>query len=103
VLTMVRGRGKGISAARLDGAPVTIRSRQGGERLQTQAQGPRRTVKNLLQEAGIPPWQRERLPFIYCGDALACVPGVGVDAAFAAAGGEPSIRASWREAAPPQA
>ncbi|HYH43041.1 MAG TPA: tRNA lysidine(34) synthetase TilS, partial [Burkholderiales bacterium] len=74
VLTMVRGHGKGISAARLDGAPVTIRTRQGGERLQTQAKGPRRTVKNLLQEAGIPPWQRERLPFIYCGEALACVP-----------------------------
>ena len=102
VLTMVRGRGEGISAARLDGAPVTIRSRQGGERLQTRAKGPRRTVKNLLQEAGIPPWQRERLPFIYCGEALACVPGVGVDAGFAAAGREPSIRASWRAEERPQ-
>jgi tRNA(Ile)-lysidine synthase len=88
-----------MSAARLERAEVTIRSRQGGERLQTHARGPRRTVKNLLQEAGIPPWQRERVPFIYCGDALAAVPGVAIDVSFAATGGEPSIRPSWRDAA----
>jgi tRNA(Ile)-lysidine synthase len=99
VLSMVRGRGDGMSAARLERAEVTIRSRQGGERLQTHARGPRRTVKNLLQEAGIPPWQRERVPFIYCGDALAAVPGVAIDVSFAATGGEPSIRPSWRDAA----
>ena len=99
VLSMVRGRGDGMSAARLERAQVTIRSRQGGEKLQTHARGPRRTVKNLLQEAGIPPWQRERVPFIYCGDALAAVPGVAIDVSFAATGGEPSIRPSWRDAA----
>jgi len=53
-------------------------------------------VKNLLQEARIPPWERERLPFIYCGDALACIPGVAIDCRFTAADGEPSIRPSWR-------
>jgi tRNA(Ile)-lysidine synthase len=102
VLSMVRGRGEGISAARLKRAEVTIRSRQGGEKLQIHARGPRRTVKNLLQEAGIPPWQRERVPFIYCGDALAAVPGVAIDVSFAATGGEPSIRPAWRDAASPR-
>jgi tRNA(Ile)-lysidine synthase len=97
VLTMARARGDGLSASRLRQSDVTIRARQGGERLQPQPGRPRRTVKNLLQEAGIPPWMRERLPFIYCGDRLACVPGVGVDCAFRAATGEPSIRAQWRE------
>ena len=97
VLTMTHGCGAGLSAAKLQRAAVTIRRRRGGECLQPDPRRPRRTVKNLLQEAGIPPWQRERLPFIYCGDTLACVPGAGVDYRFRAGSGEPSIAASWRE------
>ena len=97
VLIMARGRGAGMSAHRLGNALVTIRRRQGGERLQPDAKRPRRTVKNLLQEAGIPAWQRERLPFIYCGEELACVPGVGVDCRFRAERGELSVVPSWRE------
>lgn len=97
ILSMARRQGAGMSAARLERASVTIRLRQGGERLQLEAGRPRRTVKNLLQEAGIPPWQRDRLPFIYCGDDLACVPGIGVDCRFGAKRGEPSILPSWHE------
>lgn len=95
VLAMVPGRGNGISAAKLRGAEVTIRGRTSGERLQIRNGGPRRTVKNLLQEARITPWDRERLPFIYCGDALACIPGVAIDWRFMAAGSEASIKPSW--------
>jgi tRNA(Ile)-lysidine synthase len=96
VLTMSSARGAGMSAARLAGAPVTIRRRSGGERLQLAGNRPRRTLKNLLQEARVPPWQRERLPLIFCGDALACVPGIGVDWRFQADLKEPAIVASWR-------
>jgi tRNA(Ile)-lysidine synthase len=102
VLTMARGRGKGLSAARLADAAVTIRRRRGGERLKLEDKRPRRTVKNLLQEAGVPPWQRERLPFIYCGDELACVPGIGVDCRFQARGGEASILPRWRDSTLPR-
>lgn len=97
VLTMTRRRGTGLSVARLGTQPVTIRARQGGERLQPDANRPRRTVKNLLQEARMPPWQRERLPFIYCGETLACIPGVAVDYRFQAQRGEASILPVWRE------
>ena len=100
VLTMAPALGAGMSVVRLGSGPVTIRSRRGGERLQPDAKRPRRTVKNLLQEAGIPAWQCERLPFIYCGDDLVCVPGIGVDCAFRARRGEPSILPAWREAPP---
>lgn len=95
VMTMIRGKGEGLSLARLQGAPVTIRSRRGGERLQPDANRPRRTVKNLLQEAGLPPWERERVPFIYCGDALVCVPGVAIDWRFRAREGEVSVAPQW--------
>jgi tRNA(Ile)-lysidine synthase len=86
-----------MSVQRLQSADVTICRRRGGERLQPDEKRPRRTVKNLLQEARIPPWQRDRLPFIYCGDVLACVPGLGVDWRFRARPGEASVLPSWRE------
>jgi tRNA(Ile)-lysidine synthase len=96
LLTMAPGMGRGMRARQLRTAPVTIRPREGGERLQCHANRPRRTLKNLLQEARIPPWERERIPFIYCGDLLVCVPGVGVDHRFQAAAGEAAIAPMWR-------
>lgn len=99
VLTMTRARGEGMSAASLATGPVTIRRRSGGERLQLAGNRPRRTLKNLLQEARVVPWQRERLPLIFCGDALVCVPGIGVDWHFQAGLKEPSVVASWFPAA----
>jgi tRNA(Ile)-lysidine synthase len=95
-LTMRRTTGSGLSAARLGSGPVTVRVRAGGERLQPACGRPRRTVKNLLQEAGLAPWERERLPYIYCGEKLVCVPGVAIDCQFQARGDEPAIVPLWR-------
>lgn len=51
---------------------VYLALRNGGERLQT-AQGSR-SVKKLLQERGIPPWQREHIPLLYVnGRCLAII------------------------------
>lgn len=55
--------------------PLRVGLRQGGESMHLAGRG-RRDVKRLLQEAGIPPWQRERLPLVWCGDALVAVLGV---------------------------
>ena len=74
--------------------------RRGGERLRPDARGPRRTLKNLLQEHGVPQWARKSLPLIYVDGVLACVPGVAIDAAFRAATGEPAIRPEWRPIRP---
>jgi tRNA(Ile)-lysidine synthase len=90
-------RGRGIDAARLERGRVTLRARAGGERLQLDARRPRRTLKNLFQEAGIPPWRRERLPLLYCGDELVWVPGLGVAAGWQAARGAPGVVPEWRE------
>jgi len=96
VLAMNRGRGSGVSAARLRGRPVTIRVRSGGERLQPDARRPRRSLKNLLQEARVPPWRRERLPLIFCGDELVWAAGIGVDCAYSSARDEPALRPEWK-------
>jgi tRNA(Ile)-lysidine synthase len=89
-----KARGKGIA---LEHQPLSVRLRSGGERLQPDPKRPRRTLKNLFQEAGIPPWERERLPLLYRGDDLVWVPGLGVDARFHAAPGAQGLIPEWRK------
>jgi tRNA(Ile)-lysidine synthase len=74
-------RGEGIAAPHLKKA-FQVRLRSGGERLQLHPRRPRRTLKNLFQEAGVPPRARERLPLLYCGRELVWAPGLGVDVRF---------------------
>lgn len=80
-----RRRGAGIDPKWLKDGSLQVRLRSGGERLQPDARRPRRTLKNLFQEAGVPPWQRKKLPLLYRGDELVWVPGLGVDSRYAAA------------------
>lgn len=91
-------QGQGISRARLEQAQVTLRLRQGGERLQPDCKRPRRSLKNLFQEAGIPPWMRQTLPLLYSGENLAAGLGIGIDCAFQACPGEPGIMLEWKPA-----
>ena len=86
-------RGKGIDARH---RPLQVRLRSGGERFQPDARRPRRTLKNLYQEAGVPPWERERLPLLYSGEQLVWVPGVGVDAAYQAPPDGSGVLPQWR-------
>jgi len=97
VLRMQRRRGTGIDLHKLSAQPVTLRPRLGGETLQPHAGRPRRPVKDLLQMCAVPPWQRERLPFLWSGERLVWVAGLGVDCAFHAAAGEPGVLPCWRD------
>ncbi len=94
-LAFVRASGAGIDAFKLDGAPVRICSRRGGERFQLAPDRPRRALKSILQEAGVAPWERCGLPLVYCGSELAAVGGIGIDAAFSAAPGHPGVVIDW--------
>jgi tRNA(Ile)-lysidine synthase len=71
-------------------------ARRGGERLKLAGGAHTRTLKNLLQEAAVPEWQRERLPLLYRGERLAWVPGIGVAAELACAPGRPGLVPHWR-------
>jgi tRNA(Ile)-lysidine synthase len=90
-----RARGKGISAVKLARGAVSVRLRRGGERLRPDCRRPMRTLKNLLQESGVPPWQRERLPLLYCDSELVFVPYLGVTCGCQAAPGEAGLVATW--------
>jgi tRNA(Ile)-lysidine synthase len=61
--------GRGFAAGRVS-LPLAVRPRSGGERIQLAAAAPRRPLKDLLREGGIPPWVRERLPVLWDGDRV---------------------------------
>ncbi len=71
-LALVPGAPVGLDPA-LVAAGCEVRFRSGGESLAPAAGRPTRRLKQLLQEAGIVPWMRSRLPLIYCGGELVAV------------------------------
>ncbi|HQT25260.1 MAG TPA: tRNA lysidine(34) synthetase TilS [Burkholderiales bacterium] len=74
---------------------VNVRGRQGGEHLRTHAHRPTKRLKHLFQEKGIPPWQRDRMPLLYCGDHLVWVPGLGMDPDYRSDPGKSGLVPSW--------
>lgn len=63
--------------AALESNTIEIRPRVGGERLKIKANTPSKTLKNLYQEAGVPPWQRQ-IPLLFINQELIAVEGLGV-------------------------
>ena len=78
---------------------LRIANRDGGERFKPDALRPTRTLKYLLQEVNMPPWQRMYMPLIYWEDKLACVPGVGVACGLQAQPDEPGLEIIWQDSA----
>jgi tRNA(Ile)-lysidine synthase len=101
VLAFEHAQGVGLAAVKLERAQVTLRPRRGGERIRLAANRPTHAVKKLLQEARMPPWERENLPLIWSDDELAAVPGIGIALGFQAAPGEAGWRVEWRPGGTP--
>ncbi len=60
-----------------DSRPLVVMSRQGGEKIKLNARMHTQSVKSLLQQMGQPPWERSRLPFVWCNDELIGIVGIG--------------------------
>jgi len=88
--------GEGLAAAMLQSVAACVRLRSGGERIQPDCRRPRRLLKKILQECGVPAWERPSLPVLWVDDKVAWVAGVGVDCRCQAAAGEPGWLISWR-------
>ena len=69
-------QGAGLRPSLMLAGQVFLRLRQGGEHLQIQAKRPRRSLRNLLQENAVPPWERTQLPLLWCGGELAWCGGL---------------------------
>ncbi|SFP79837.1 tRNA(Ile)-lysidine synthase [Nitrosomonas cryotolerans] len=86
---------QGINIQKLMSQPVTIRPRLGGERFYPDCKRPRRSLKNLLQEARMPPWKRKTLPLLFCEEHLVWVPEIGIDCNFQVKPGESGLVPVW--------
>lgn len=73
--------------------PLQVRFRRGGERIKPANDAHTRELRDLLQRAGVPPWQRARIPLVFRGDELLAVADLWSSeagrACFARAGAQP--------------
>ncbi|SMF94672.1 tRNA(Ile)-lysidine synthase [Methylomagnum ishizawai] len=90
--------GPGIAPGLWRTAAITVRYRQGGETCRPLGRTGSRDLKKLFQEAGIPPWVRERTPLVYVDGRLVAVGGRWICQAFA---GDPAGRNIMIEWFPP--
>lgn len=75
---------------------VHVAFRAGGERLCVRAGAGHRPLKKVLQELGIPPWLRARLPLLHVNGQLLAVADTVLDAESAARlTGRPCVRLRW--------
>jgi len=88
---MERAAGAGLREDVLAAGNVTLGVRAGGEHMRLHAGGPRRSLKNLLQEHAIPPWQRARMPLMWCDGRLVWAAGIGFEAELCAGPGEAGV------------
>ncbi|MDZ4152582.1 tRNA lysidine(34) synthetase TilS, partial [Methylicorpusculum sp.] len=63
----------GISVDQWLAAKITVSFRRGGETISLPGRKGRHSLKNLFQEAAIPPWERPIIPLIYLDGQLAAV------------------------------
>ncbi len=91
-----------LSARRVQGdglrlqTQLEVRFRRGGERCHPPGSTHSRPLKKLLQERGMPPWLRERVPLIYLNGQLAAVGDLWVCQHFSADAGEAGLSLSWQ-------
>lgn len=88
--------GQGLSLNKLQQSVVTIRSKAGSESILVSALRPRQSLRNLLPQQNIPPWQRELLPLLFCDNELIYVPTVATSSGYAAQAGEEGVLVRWQ-------
>ncbi|HLF98556.1 MAG TPA: tRNA lysidine(34) synthetase TilS [Methylococcaceae bacterium] len=77
-----REKGAGIAPEFWRPEAIEVRYRQGGERCRLPGRAGTHELKKLLQEGGLPPWERERLPLVYINGELAAVGDLWVCGVF---------------------
>lgn len=82
----------GIPVEHWHNAKVTVSFRSGGETIALPGRKGHHDLKKLYQEAGIPPWERPRIPLIYLDDQLAAVGELWISAEFYCDTGETCLR-----------
>ena len=78
-------------------AGLCVRFREGGEEIKLIGQTHTKKLKKLLQEEGVVPWMRDRLPLIYAGGELVAVADLWIAEGAAS---EPGPAVHWLDRPP---
>lgn len=78
--------------------PLTVRMRRGGERIKPAGDAHTRELRDLLQRAAIPPWQRARMPLIFSESDLLAVGDTWISDRGRALFEAHSVRLVWQRA-----
>ncbi len=79
-----------------DGENWTLRMRQEGDAIELSARSGRVTVKNIFQQAAVPPWQRERWPILTSGSTVVAIVGIATASAYKVFAGEWGVAIEWQ-------
>lgn len=93
-LQVALSTGHGLDAA-LRGQRISVRFRRGGENCKPVGRGHHHDLRKLFQEAGVLPWQRERIPLLYVDGELAAVVGFWVCEPYQAKAQTPGLVVEW--------
>jgi tRNA(Ile)-lysidine synthase len=93
VLRLAPGAPRGLSG-KIVARGLCVRTRVGGEEIKLAGQTHTKKLKKLLQEKGVVPWMRERLPLVYAGEELVAVADLWIAADAAS---EPGTAVCWDE------
>jgi tRNA(Ile)-lysidine synthase len=93
-LTLRPAIGVGLSRDRLP-ADLRIAARVAGERFRPAGAAHHRPLRKWLQERGVLPWLRQRIPLVIAGGEIAAVADFAYGAAFRAGPDEPSWVVAW--------
>ncbi len=82
ILRVRQSDGAGLNLPSLNKARISVRFRQGGERIKPHGQVITHDLKKLFQNKAVPPWLRNRIPLIFAEDELVAVVGYWLADAF---------------------
>lgn len=94
------GVGEGVGLDLQRGYQLAFR--RGGEVVRGAGWGHSKSLKQYLQEQGIPPWWRARIPLLICDNQLAAVADYCVCEGFANAPDSPAGKLYWHTGSPAQ-
>ncbi len=87
--------GRGLSV-RKTGETLQIRYRRGGESCRLTGR-PNKLLKKILHEQQVETWLRSRIPLLFSGEELVCIPGIGIAEAYQAEEGEQGWHIQWEQ------
>jgi len=93
-LQVKQATGTGLAIS-LQHQKLNITFRQGGEKIKPANRGHHHDLKKLFQEAGVPPWERDRTPILYQGDEILAVAGLCVCETYQAEKDQPGLILEW--------